>query len=208
MSEKNIGILGGTFNPIHNQHILLAKCAYEQLKLDKVLLMPSGVSYLKKDTGVLPAEIRYKMCSLVAEEIPYLEVSDIEVKRSGNTYTYETLRELYEKDSSGTYYFIAGADTLFMLDKWKEPAYIFEHCVIAVAARLDDMCTEDAIKLKIKEYEGKYNAVIRLVDINVSDLSSSMIRQMVSEGKDIRPYVPESVAEYIEHNGIYVTEQH
>ncbi len=203
MSEKSIGILGGTFNPIHNQHLLLAKCAYEQLNLGKILLMPSGVSYLKKDIGVLPAEIRYKMCSLVAEEIPYLEVSDIEVKRSGNTYTYETIRELYEKDSSYTYYFIAGADTLFMLDQWKEPAYIFEHCVIAVAARLDDKYTEEAIRLKIKEYEGRYNAVIRLVDINVSDLSSSMIRQMVSDGKDISDYVPESVAAYIKQNRIY-----
>ncbi len=203
MSKMSIGILGGTFNPIHNQHVLLAKCAYEQLKLDKVLLMPSGVSYLKKDTGVLPAQTRYDMCALVADEIPYLEVSDIEVKRSGNTYTHETIRELYEKDLSVTYYFIAGADTLLMLDKWREPAYIFEHCVIAVAARLNDEYTEDALRLKIREYESRYNAVIRLIDIQISDLSSSMIRQMASAGKDISAYVPQCVAEYIKKNGIY-----
>ncbi|MBQ9360212.1 MAG: nicotinate-nucleotide adenylyltransferase [Lachnospiraceae bacterium] len=203
MSEKSIGILGGTFNPIHNQHLLLAKQAYEQLKVDKVLLMPSGVSYLKKDTGVLPAETRYNMCALAAEAFPFLEVSDIEIKRSGNTYTYETLEELYINDPDCTYYFIIGSDTLFMLDKWKEPAYIFEHCVIAVAVRLDDECTEDAIQHKIKEYEAGYNAAIKLIDIKISDLSSSMIRRMVSEGKDVRAYVPESVADYIMKNGLY-----
>ncbi|MBQ9606024.1 MAG: nicotinate-nucleotide adenylyltransferase [Lachnospiraceae bacterium] len=204
MSSNSIGILGGTFNPIHNQHVRLAKSAYEQLALSKVMLMPSGVSYLKKDMDVLPADKRYEMCNLAAEEEPFLEVSDIEIRRTGNTYTCDTIRELLEADPHSTYYFIIGADTLFMLDKWREPGYIFGHCVIAVAARKGDADhSETGLIRKIREYEGRYNAAIRIIDISISDLSSSMIREMAGNGKDIRPYVPEKVAEYIIKNGLY-----
>ena len=204
MSINSIGILGGTFNPIHNQHIQLARCAYEQLSLESVLLMPSGVSYLKKSSEVLPAGIRYEMCSLAAEDEPFLKVSDIETKRSGNTYTCDTLKALLEQDPGLTYYFIIGADTLFMLDQWKNPEYIFAHCVIAVAARADQKEHSDiGLVRRIREYEGKYNAAVRLLDINISDLSSSTVREMAREGRDLRKFVPSKVAEYIKKNGLY-----
>ena len=85
MGRRSVGILGGTFNPIHDQHILLAKSAYEQLSLSRVILMPSGVSYLKRNQDVLPSDLRYEMCLLAAEDISFLEVSDMEIKRSGNS---------------------------------------------------------------------------------------------------------------------------
>ena len=204
MGRGSVGILGGTFNPIHDQHILLAKSAYEQLSLSRVILMPSGVSYLKRNQDVLPSDLRYEMCLLAAEDISFLEVSDMEIKRSGNSYTRDTIQQLLEADPSSTYYFITGSDTFFMLDKWKDPEYIFSHCIIAVAQRADaaNRTDTDLIR-KIREYEGRYNAAIRTLDIRISDLSSSTVRDYIAEGRDIRSFVPDKVAKYIKENRLY-----
>lgn len=204
MKDHRTGILGGTFNPIHNQHLLLAECAYEQLSLEKILLIPSGISYLKKDMEVLPADIRYAMCIKATEDIDHIEVSDIEIKREGNSYTRDTLEELTSTYPDNEFYYIIGADTLFMLDKWKDPGFIFSHCILAVASRLDGMkYTDDRMEEKINEYKTHYGARIVTIRIPVSDLSSSMIREAVSKGEDISRCVPEKVAEYIKANGLY-----
>lgn len=203
-SRVRVGILGGTFNPIHNQHLLLAKCAYEQLMLKKVLVIPSGVSYLKAGTNVLPAGIRYDMCMVATKGIPYLEVSDIEIKRQGNSYTRDTLKELLEEDPDRTLYYIIGADTLMMLDKWRDPEYIFRHCVITVASRPGgDRYSDDMIKEKISQYETVYSAEIERIDIEISGLSSSMIRESASRGEDISAYVPSELASYIREHNLY-----
>ncbi len=202
--SKRIGILGGTFNPIHNQHLLLAKTAYEQLSLEKILLIPSGISYLKAGTNVLPAEIRYEMCLLASKSVPYLDVSDIEIRRKGNSYTCDTLRELLSEDPERILYFIVGSDTLMMLEKWKDPEYIFRNCIITAAKRLDDNnYTDDKINACIRKYENIYNAEIETIDIAISDLSSSMIRDAASKGDDISPYVPKDVVDYIKDKGLY-----
>ena len=166
--------------------------------------MPSGVSYLKRNQDVLPSDQRYEMCLLAAEDISFLEVSDMEIKRSGNSYTRDTIQQLLEADPSSTCYFITGSDTFFMLDKWKDPEYIFSHCIIAVAQRADaaNRTDTDLIR-KIREYEGRYNAAIRTLDIRISDLSSSTVRDYIAEGRDIRSFVPDKVAKYIKENGLY-----
>ena len=166
--------------------------------------MPSGVSYLKRNQDVLPSDQRYEMCLLAAEDISFLEVSDMEIKRSGNSYTRDTIKQLLQDDPSSTYYFITGTDTFFMLDKWKDPEYIFSHCIIAVAQRADaaNRTDTDLIR-KIREYEGRYNAAIRTLDIRISDLSSSTVRDYIAEGRDIRSFVPDKVAKYIKENGLY-----
>ena len=204
MGRRSVGILGGTFNPIHDQHIRLAESAYEQLSLSRVILMPSGVSYLKRNQDVLPSDLRYEMCLLAAEDISFLEVSDMEIKRSGNSYTRDTIQQLLEADPSSTYYFITGSDTFFMLDQWKDPEYIFSHCIIAVAQRADaGNHTDTDLIRKIREYEGRYNAAIRTLDIRISDLSSSTVREYIAGGRDIRSFVPDKVAKYIKENGLY-----
>ena len=204
MAQVRIGILGGTFNPIHLQHLKLAECAYRQLELDKILLIPSGVSYLKSGTGVLPADVRYSMCALAVRDIPYIELSDIEIRRKGNSYTCDTIRELVEADPGASYYFITGSDTFLMLDSWRSPEYIFRHCVIAVVARADEAGSPDEeILSKIKEYESRFDAEVRILEKVPSDLSSSMIRDAASRGEDISGYVPERVAEYIINNRLY-----
>ena len=204
MSSKDIGILGGTFNPIHNQHLLLAKKAYEQLQPDKILLIPSGISYLKEGTNVLSADKRYEMCRLAVSGIPYIELSDIELKRKGNSYTCDTLKELSLQYPDAEFYYIIGADSLFMLENWRNPEYIFSNCILTVASRIDrNNYTDEKLKQKITYYEERYDARIRVLEINISDLSSSMIRQAAAKGEDIRYFVPEDVADYIIKNGLY-----
>ncbi len=129
---QHIGILGGTFNPIHLGHLIIAEQAYSQFDLDKVLVMPSGISYFKDGQGVLPAKVRLEMTECAVKDNDHLEVSDVEVRRPGNTYTSDTLIELHKEYSDARLYFIIGADTLYDLDSWHEPATIFSNCVILV----------------------------------------------------------------------------
>ena len=128
-----IGIMGGTFNPIHNGHIALAQKAYEDLKLDKVLFMPSGTSYLKQN--VLSAKHRVEMVRRAILPYSYFELSLIEVNRAGNTYTYETLQQLKCENPNIEYYFIIGADSLFNIDGWKCPERLLKTCTILAAYR-------------------------------------------------------------------------
>ena len=115
---RKIGIMGGTFNPIHNGHVALADAAYKTFSLDKVLFMPSGNSYMKQH--VLDNSKRVSMVSKAIESISYFELSTIEVERFGNTYTSETLQQLTQQNPDVQYYFIMGADSLFHIEKWKD----------------------------------------------------------------------------------------
>ena len=108
------GIMGGTFDPIHNGHILIARSAYEKVGLDKVLFMPSGNSYMKKN--VLDVSKRVEMVRLAIADFPYFELSSIEAQRQGNTYTYDTLEQLTKQNPKDEYYFIMGADSLFSIE--------------------------------------------------------------------------------------------
>ncbi|MCR5748267.1 MAG: nicotinate-nucleotide adenylyltransferase [Lachnospiraceae bacterium] len=201
MAENSIGILGGTFNPIHNKHLELARLAYEQFDLAKVLIIPSGISYLKEGTGVLPGNIRYEMCSLACECEDYLEVSDIDIKRSGRSYTCDTLGDLLNENPQNTYYYIVGTDSFYAMDTWKDPGYIFKSCIIVVAARGED--TIEEVEHKMKVYEGKYNAAIRILHLTPDTTSSTNIRKMISKGRDVSSYLPDKLIKYIEDNRLY-----
>ena len=201
---KKTGLLGGTFNPIHKQHLHLAECAFRQLKLDEILMIPSGVSYLKAGTDVLSSDIRYEMCALAVSDIPYITLSDIEIKRPGNSYTFETLTELKKMYPTDKFYLLVGTDTFFALDTWKEPEIIFKSCTLAVALRKDDQnINEKSLSEKTEEYRKRFNAITETLTLKVSDMSSSVIREKAAKGVDLSPYVPERVAEYIKKNGLY-----
>ena len=201
MAKNSIGILGGTFNPIHNKHLELARLAYEQFDLAKVLVIPSGISYLKEGTGVLPGKVRYDMCIEACRDDSRLEVSDIEIRREGSTYTCDTLRELITLAPENTYYFIVGTDSFFAMDSWHEPGYIFKSCIIVVAARGSD--TAEDISYQMKVYEGRYNAAIRILHLQPEETSSTEIRNMIREGKDVSRLLPAKLVKYIDENGLY-----
>lgn len=200
-SAKKIGILGGTFNPIHNGHILLAKTAYMSEKLDEVIFMPSGKSYLKSQMQVLNADERYHLISLAIREETCFSVSDMEIMRPGNTYTYETLLELKQLAPLNTYYFIIGADNLFSIEYWKEPAIIFSNCILLVAVRDDKDIA--ALIPKIEELKTRFNADIHLLPFKNTPISSTEIRQRIAKGESISEMVPQNVEHYIINHNLY-----
>lgn len=200
--RKKVGIMGGTFNPIHLGHMLIAENAYETFELDEILFVPSGIPYMKED--VLDAKTRITMTGIAIEDNSHFALSTLEVDRDGNSYSYETIRDLKAANPDVEYYFIVGADSLFKMDKWKCPEKIFKEVTILVAKRLghDDAELEE----KIKELTEKYEADIRILPINCVDISSTSIRDKVRNHKSIRYMVHYRVIEYIEKNHIYWSE--
>ena len=199
--EKKIGIMGGTFNPVHYGHLLLAEQAREELLLDEILFMPSGNSYMKDQNEILDGEDRASMLALAIEGHPDFRLSRMEPDRKGPTYTADTLLELKEKFPQNTYYFIMGADSLLMLENWKNPDVILQNAVIAVAVR--GAGNTEKIKLISMHLENTYGANIQILSSRFVDISSSEIRQRIRDGKSIRYLLPEHVQEYILKNHLY-----
>ncbi len=198
---KRIGIMGGTFNPIHLGHLAIARRAQEQFALDEVLFIPSGVPYMKNLTEVLPAETRCEMTRLAIKDEPSFRLSTIEVDKSQNTYTFETLQDLKTDDPMAEYYFIMGADSLWAMEQWKNPQEIFLNCHVLAAVR-DDKSPED-MDAQIAYLQDKYDARISLLGIDAMDISSSMIRNKVKDSLSIRGLVPEAVETYIYEHKLY-----
>lgn len=192
------GIMGGTFNPIHNGHLILAKTAYELLGLDKVLFLPSGNSYMKKN--VLTVKKRIDMVRLAIAGYPQFELSLVEANRAGNSYTSETLKYLTEKNPNTCYFFIMGADSLFQIEKWKNPKQIFSLAKIACAVRDDYNLNE--IKQKGQQLQS-LGADIIYLDIPKINISSTDIRTKVKEQRSIADDVPIEVANYIQQERLY-----
>lgn len=201
--RARIGVLGGTFDPIHIGHLIIAENAYYQCELDKVLIMPSGVSYMKQDRNISSKEDRLNMCKLAVAGNPHLEVSDIEIKRSGNTYTADTLTYLTDNNPDCDFYFITGADTFTRIENWYQPDTIFNKCTIIVCNRKSN--TESEVADYIKHYSSKYNADIISIESPTIDISSSDIRTRLSAGEYVRYILTESVSEYIARKKLYNT---
>ena len=144
---SKIGILGGTFNPIHNGHLLLAEQARCFYGLDQVLFIPSGCSYMKRQEEILPGEIRFQMVQLAIADNPYFCVSDMEIVREGNSYTCETITRLHAQYPEDELYYIVGADTLFQMEFWKNPEQIFTQCITAASVRQGRFCADAAGKI-------------------------------------------------------------
>ena len=199
---RRIGIMGGTFNPIHNGHLAIADKAREQFALDEILFMPCGEPYMKAAQKVEAARIRAEMTALAIQEEPYFILSMIEIEHSGNTYTYETLERLKQENPNTEYYFILGADSLFQITKWAKPERIFANCRLLAAVR-DDKTVAD-METQIGRLKEEYQAVIFLLKIDCMDISSSQIRRKVADGISIEADVPAAVRAYIEEKGLYL----
>ena len=201
MKKRKIGIMGGTFNPIHNGHLALAQAAYDFCGMDEVWFMPSGISYLKVQNEILSSEDRLEMVSLAVKDIPYFVCSDMEVCREGYTYTVDTLRLLSEQYPEDDFYFIMGADSLFGLPKWREPENIASLCTLVTVVR-DDVDAQELLSQKIL-VEREFHARIILVPFDKVDISSSMIRKSIALGECVEELLPEKVLAYIKENGFY-----
>ena len=199
--RKRIGIMGGTFDPVHMVHLTLAGNAYHSFGLDEVLMLPNGDPPHKTDKIITPAVHRLAMLQLAVAGIPYFRISDMEIRRKGYSYSSVTLEELKKAHPDTDYYFIMGADSLFQIETWHEPAVIMADCVILAAMR--NHTPDDVFKKQMDYLEAKYHADIRFLNIPDLALSSSEIRRRVREHQSIRFMVPEGVREYIEEHQLY-----
>ena len=200
-SGKKIGIMGGTFNPIHNGHLQLAMAAQDQVSLDQILFMPSGNSYMKRN--VLETQKRVDMVALAIARYPNFELSLIEAQKSGNTYTCETLKYLTASNPDVQYYFIIGADILFQIEQWRNPEQIYQLAVLVCAVR--DDYDFDAIQKKGNLLKAS-GADIVYLNMPKSDISSTDIRAKVKSGFSIHGLVPPEVVHYIEQEHLYYEE--
>jgi nicotinate-nucleotide adenylyltransferase len=191
-----LGLMGGTFNPIHIGHIKIAYKVLNDFDLSKVIFIPSGDPPHKKARGVVEASHRLKMIKLAIGNDKRFEASDIEIKREGKSYTLDTIREI--KNIYGVeadVYFIAGVDSALDLPKWREPLKILSLAHFVAVERPG---------FSLEELDGKYRKrIITVGEISI-DISSSVIRKRLREGKPIKSLVPESVEEYIRKNRLYI----
>lgn len=204
IQQKKVGIMGGTFNPIHNGHLLLAQQAKEYCGLDEILFIPSGNSYMKDKEMILDGSIRLSMTALAIEDNPDFTLSAIEVERGGNTYTCDTLRELRKKSPDTIYYFILGADNLFTVEYWKNSQEILSDCIFVAAAR--DGRNENELKEKVSELKKRYQARIIILPERKFDISSTEIRKRIAKGESVRYMVPDKVLQYIQKQHLYQPE--
>lgn len=228
---RRIGIMGGTFNPIHNGHLAIARASKEQFALEKVLFMPSGVPYMKNQREVLPIQVRCEMTALAIEEIPGFALSEMEAVdavQGKNTYTCDTLQKLRYTDPEAAYYFILGADSLYAIEEWKNPESIFQNCTVLAAVRTDEMMNNksqqvsacgsagqvETVKKQLERLEiqaqylrEKYRASIELLEFEGIDISSTRIREMAREGESLRGLLPKAVEAYIRKNRLYEKEK-
>jgi nicotinate-nucleotide adenylyltransferase len=196
---KKIGIIGGTFNPIHLAHLYIAYEAKCQLNLDKVIFMPAGSPPHKKNEDILEAPLRYKMVLEAIKKYEDFEISNYEIEKEGFSYTYETLENFKSEDN--ILYFITGADCLINIEKWKNPDRIFKTSKLVVFNRPG--YDKESLKLQKNEIEKKYNTSINFLDIMDLEISSTMIRDRIKDGKKIDFFIPKEVLDFIRKNNIY-----
>jgi len=202
-NKKNkIGILGGTFNPIHNAHIALGKAAYEQFSLDKILVMVSKTPPHKANAGIPNAVIRSEMVKLAVAQYDFMEYSDFELQRSGYIYTSDTLTLLTEQNPEIKYYFILGGDSLEHIESWHKPEIILQKAVILASGR--NSLQGERLDGQIAGLKQIFpQADIRKVILEDISYSSTEIRNAVRQGKDISSMVDRRVYEYIKEHRLY-----
>lgn len=196
-----IGIMGGTFDPIHNGHLVVAKSAAEQLELDHVLFLPAGNPHFKLDQQVSDAHHRAKMVELAIEDEPLFDLDLREVKRDGVTYTADTLEELVDQKGSAEIFYFLGTDAARTLPQWRRAETVARLCKPVVLQRPGENAQEVHDAFDASDIE--FNALF--LDVPQVDVSSTEVRKRVVNGFDIDGMVPAAVAQYIAENHLYST---
>ena len=197
----NIGVLGGTFDPIHNGHIIVAEETRARLNLAEVLVVPAGQPWLKEGSPILAAEHRVQMVRLAIADYPYFKLSTMEIDRTGPSYTVDTISELQAQLSAGDeLFFILGWDNLTQLPQWREPSRLIKICRLVAVPRpgylRPDLRSLEAV------IPGLSQRLI-LLDKPEVDIGATNIRDRVAQGLSIHHLVPEPVGEYIRQHKLY-----
>jgi len=196
-----VGIYGGTFSPVHNGHVAAAKAFMEQMWLDILYVIPTGVTPHKEMKGDATAVDRLEMCRLAFKDMEGVIVSDLEMRREGKSYTVDTLRELYHPENR--LFFLMGTDMLLTLGQWREPEEIFKLCYPVYIRREADTSLDELIVEKIAEYHRRFGKVVRRITAPPIDLSSSTVRAVIARGASVQGLVPPAVEAYIKEKGLY-----
>ncbi len=197
--SRRVALMGGTFDPIHYAHLLIAEDVRRRFNLPQVLFVPSGDPPHKKDYEVSPAEDRYLMAVLATADNPHFRVSRLEIDRGGPSYTVDTIRALNHKlDDIGQLYFVTGADAILDLGTWREPDAVLEEAqVVAVTRPGFDLGRLEA------ELGPERAAKVTVISAPAMDISSTQIRERIAQGLSVRYLTPKPVLEYIEKRGLY-----
>lgn len=195
------GILGGSFDPIHNGHLHMAKQVLKEYELDKIIFMPAGHSPNKSETEMTAADIRLKMVEIAVDSSKNLEASSLEVDCEERSYTYRTLQKLSEVYPNDDFYFIMGADSLDYFDQWYHPEIICQLATILVVNR-DEFSYED-LSNKIGQIKCLFPADIRIVPCEKYDISSHELRERIKRNENVSDYIPKDVLSYIKEHQLY-----
>lgn len=200
MKNKKIGIMGGTFDPIHTGHLVVANEVLNFYGLEEIIFIPAGDPPHKKGTMAGSFD-RYIMTEMAVLSNHKFKVSDIEIKKEGKSYTLNTLTELTEKYPDAEFYFITGTDAVIELPTWREPQEVLKLCRFVAVSRPGISMDEAAVK--ISEINKMYNSSIELFQAPMLKISSTDIRQRFKTGKSAKYLLPESVEQYIIKNNLY-----
>lgn len=194
-------IFGGTFDPIHIGHIHIAYEALYNLHLDKIIFMPAGNPPHKTNKTIIDSKIRYELVKKAIEKETHFEISDYEINKKENSYTYETLELFSRLDRSIEWYFLVGADSLMDLDNWKNVGKIFDNCKLIVYNRAG--FTKGEVLVQKQYIEQKYNSKIIFLDLPIIDISSTNIKNNIKKGRNVNYLLPEGVGEIINKYKLY-----
>lgn len=198
-----IGIFGGTFNPVHIGHLIVAEDMLIKKNLDRVIFVPCGTPPHKKEENLLKASLRYTLLKLAIEGDDRFLVDDLELNRAGYSFTIDTMTELTQKYSQDSLFFIIGADSLFELHKWKDAQILVEKFSFIIARRDKFDLTEEAIETIPFPNHLKDKLKNGIVFTPMIDVSSTLIRDRLNNNNSIRYLVPEKVREYIEEKKLF-----
>ena len=195
-----IGVFGGTFDPIHMGHLIVAEDARAALELDKILFIPAGQPWFKSYRQITEAHHRLEMVRLAVEGNPSFDVADIEIRRTGPSYTVDTLSELRLLYPDAEFIVILGVDALREIDRWHQPRKLFELASVVGMARPGASLDPSVLNAAIPGASSR----MRLLDSVLIEISGTEVRQRVTACRSIRYRVPDAVARYIHENGLYL----
>jgi len=194
-----LGIYGGTFSPPHSGHVGAARAFAEQMGLDRLLIIPTAIPPHKMIGGGDDPEKRLEMCALAFADIEAAVVSDIEIRRGGQSYTVLTLRELSGRGDE--LFLLCGTDMIETLDRWYMADEIFSLCTPVAVSR--DPRGEAKMAAKIAEYREKYSVDVPQITVKTVEISSSELRERIASGEDCSEYLTAEVLDYIKKNKLY-----